>query len=126
MRMLLAATIRARCSAAERSCISAYSGTMKKPPNRPSPNRSNSTRRVPGACSSSVKASGAGGGMSGEAKARSRPNTVRPMEPSGTRPISTSLPDSRSQSIEPAPMPRVKMPSNRVTPLSVPPSTSLA
>ena len=99
---------------------------MKKPPNSPMANRSNSTRQVAGNASKAVIDKGSGGKAAGEAHARSRANSEMPMEPKGTSPISTCLDDSRSHSSEPQPMPSVKTPSSRVTLVSVPPSTSLA
>ena len=62
----------------------------------------------------------------GEAKYMSSPNSVRPIEPKGTRPISTRLPDMRSHNSEPRPMPTVKVASSSVTDDSPPPSTFLA
>ena len=48
------------------------------------------------------------------AKYRSIANSVRPIEPNGTRPISTLRPDSRSHSSEPTPMPTEKIASSSV------------
>ena len=81
---------------------------------------------MPGANSSGSIDSGVAGSTLGEAKARSRPKTVRPIEPKGTSPISTCRAESRSQSSEPMPMPSVNTPSSRVTLVSVPPSTFFA
>ena len=57
------------------------------------------------------------------ASQRSTANSVRPMEPKGTRPISTLRPDMRSHSSEPAPMPIEKRASSSVNTCSSPPST---
>jgi hypothetical protein len=54
------------------------------------------------------------------------PNSVSPMAPNGTRPISTLPPDSFSQASEPAPTPTEKTASSRMNTPSPPPSTSLA
>ena len=100
---------------------------MKKPPNTPSAKRSKSTRQTPGTASRLPSASGAStGALAGEAKNRSMPNSVSPIDPNGTSPISTCLPDNRSQSIEPRPIPTVKIASSNVTNVSSPPSTFLA
>ena len=48
-----------------------------------------------------------------------------PIEPKGTRPISTLWPERRSQRSEPIAMPTEKTASSSVTTLSFPPSTSL-
>ena len=59
------------------------------------------------------------------AKYRSIANTVMPIEPNGTRPISTLCPDSRSHSSEPTPMPIENSASSSVYDmLGSPPSTS--
>ncbi|MCY1227163.1 hypothetical protein D9M72_394250 [compost metagenome] len=60
------------------------------------------------------------------AKYRSTANTVMPIEPNGTRPISTWRPDKRSHSSEPVPMPSENTASSSVTTFWSPPSTSLA
>ncbi len=57
---------------------------------------------------------------------RSTANTVMPIEPKGTRPISTLWPDRRSQSSEPTPMPIENTASSSVTTPWSPPSVSLA
>ena len=54
------------------------------------------------------------------------PNTVRPIEPNGTRPISTLWPESRSQASEPTPTPTEKVASSALTVVSEPPSTFFA
>ena len=125
-KMLLAAMTRARWTAAERSWIKAYRGTMKKPPKRPVAKRANKICHVPGVARSSATPSGIADGWDGEAKASSRAKSVRPPAPKGTRPISTWPADRRSHSREPMPIPSVKVPSSIVTLVSLPPSTSLA
>ncbi|MNL23892.1 hypothetical protein D3C87_1453020 [compost metagenome] len=60
------------------------------------------------------------------ARYRSTANTVMPMEPNGTRPISTVRPDSRSHSRDPTPMPIENIASSSVTTFWSPPSTSRA
>ncbi len=52
---------------------------------------------------------------SGYAKYRSSANSVMPIEPNGTRPISTLWPDSRSHSSDPTPMPIENTASSSVT-----------
>src|SRR6185312_10965353 len=52
--------------------------------------------------------------------------SVMPMEPKGTRPISTFRPESRSQASEPTPMPMENVASRIVTIVSSPRSTSRA
>ena len=54
------------------------------------------------------------------------PNSDRPNEPNGTRPISTLCPLIRSQSIEPSAMPTENTVRISVTTLSSPCSSSLA
>jgi hypothetical protein len=102
LRMLLAAMIRARCSGALRNWIRAYSGTMKKPSEEAE--RKQVEEHPPGIVQgeqSGQRQRRAAGSSVGEAKARSMPKSVRPIEPKGTRPISTCPADSRSQSSEP-------------------------
>ena len=72
-----------------------------------------------------IAPSGEGEGTAGEAKARSRANSVMPIEPSGTRPSSTRRAESFSHSSEPTPMPKVNVASSRVTAVSLPPRTFL-
>ena len=60
------------------------------------------------------------------AKYKSIPNKLIPIDPNGTKPISTLLPDRRSQSKEPIAIPIENVPSSKVTTLSLPPITSLA
>lgn len=64
-------------------------------------------------------ASGAAAGNAVGGAKRSCANSVSPIDPNGTSPISTSLPESRSQSIEPSPMPTVKIASSSVTGVAV-------
>ena len=99
---------------------------MKKLPNRLMAKRSISTCSVDGSASKASVGKGCEGAEAGEANARSRPNAVSPIDPKGTRPISTCLADRRSQSSEPRPIPSVKTPSSRVTLDSLPPSTFFA
>lgn len=65
-------------------------------------------------------------GMPPECHHSSRPNTVRPKEPKGTRPISTLRPESFSQSIEPRAIPTENTVRIRVTTVSSPCIHSLA
>ena len=97
---------------------------MKKPPKMPISARSSSTRQVEADCSR-ASAPRPAAGVAGEAKARSSANSVRPIEPSGTKPSSMRFAESFSQSSEPTPMPKVKVASSSVTAVSLPPSTSL-
>ena len=53
------------------------------------------------------------------------PNTVSPIEPNGTRPISTLRPDMRSHSSDPVPMPMENSVSSSVTTCSLPPRFTL-
>ena len=66
------------------------------------------------------------GVMPFEAKNRSAANTVMPMAPNGTRPISTRCPDIFSHSTEPRPMPTENVANSKVTTCSLPDRTSLA
>ena len=65
-------------------------------------------------------------GICPECHHSSRPNTVRPKEPKGTRPISTLRPESFSHSIEPKAMPTENTVRISVTTVSSPYSHSLA
>src|SRR5579871_3851532 len=60
------------------------------------------------------------------AKYRSIAKTDMPIEPNGTRPISTLCPESFSHIREPMPMPTENTASSNVTTFSSPESTSLA
>ena len=68
----------------------------------------------------------AGAASPREAKYRSMANTLMPIAPSGTSPISTCRRDSTSQSSEPMPMPTEKTTSSSDATCSSPCSTSLA
>jgi hypothetical protein len=63
--------------------------------------------------------------MAGVAKYKSTANTVSPIEPNGTRPISTLRPDRRSHNSEPMPTPAENITNSTVTTSSLPPRTSL-
>ncbi|MCY1466125.1 hypothetical protein D9M71_843720 [compost metagenome] len=65
-------------------------------------------------------------GKSPECHQSRMPKTLRPIEPNGTRPISTFFPESFSQSIEPSAMPTENTVRISVTTLSSPCSNSLA
>src|SRR4051812_1866979 len=58
-----------------------------------------------------------------EAKYKSIPNAVMPIDPNGTRPISTFRPESFSQSSDPVPMPIENTARSRVTTFSSRPRT---
>ena len=126
LRMLLAATMRATCERSARDWISAYSGTEYSPAERASSARSATIRQAPGAARNCASVPLAIGAKAAEARNRSMANTVMPIEPSGTRPISTRRRDSFSQASEPAPMPSENTASRKVTTPSPPPRTSRA
>jgi hypothetical protein len=65
-------------------------------------------------------------GIPPECHHSSKPNTVRPNEPNGTRPISTLRPDSFSHSIEPSAIPTENTVRISVTTVSSPCIHSLA
>ena len=90
LRILFAAMMRARCVGWLRNWISAYMGTLYRPANRLSSSRSPITRQCAATFKNSAALSGDETSCSPrEAKYRSMANTLMPMAPSGTRPIST-------------------------------------
>ena len=123
LRMLFAAITRERCDGAVRVWISANSGTMKKPEKIAMPPRSNSTRHAPSCARNSRHGIADVAAAAGHAKYRSTPNSVMPIEPNGTRPISTLCPDSFSHSSEPTATPMEKTVSSSVNTVGSPPST---
>jgi hypothetical protein len=96
---------------------------MNKPPNSPIVASAAATGQcaAKSACQPICAA-----GVSGVAAHITASAAVRPMEPSGTRPISTVCRDSLSHRSEPAPTPTENTASSKVTTDSSPPSTSLA
>src|SRR5207245_4817641 len=66
------------------------------------------------------------GGSARDAKYKSMENTLMPIAPSGTRPISTCRFDSTSHSSEPMPMPTENTTSKSDATCSLPLSTSFA
>ncbi len=118
--------MRARCVGALRNWISAYMGTLYRPANRLSSSRSAITRQCAGCARKLPSVCPACGGSPREAKYKSTANTVMPMAPSGTRPISTWWREKRSHSSAPAPMPTENTTSSSEATCSLPCSTSLA
>ena len=88
--------------------------------------RSATTRQCPGSARNSATPAWPVASMKRVANHRSMANTVRPIEPNGTRPSSTLRPDRRSQSSDPTPMPIENSASSSVTTCSSPPSTFFA
>ena len=103
--MFTAANTRDISDAGVRLCISANSGTTKKPVNRPMPSRSTMMRTLPGWSRKPAMSSPPTGAAPERAKYRSSRNALIPNAPSGTSPISTVRADSFSHSSEPAPVP---------------------
>ena len=126
-RMLLQAMMRARWLSALRDRINAYSGTMNRPPNTPISAQSSATSQPPLArnCFQETTAAPAAC-ASGCSKYRSSRHTVMPIDPSGTRPISTLWPESLSQASEPSAVPMENAASSSVYTVLSPPSTSFA
>ena len=137
--MLLALMMRDWRSGAVRSCTNAYSGTMNRPPKNPSSAMSARMRAPPWACKNSVQpnrarppaasALGIAAGSAAEKcaadNARSAVNNDKPIEPTGTSPISTLCPDKRSHITAPSATPMEKTASRLVTTVVSPRSTSL-
>ena len=89
--MLLAPMTRDSACGGARSCTTAYSGTAYRPPNRPRPARSTSSRSACG-CPRNAPTPGARAPPAAARPAPDRARTaVSPMEPNGTSPISTLL-----------------------------------
>ena len=126
LRMLFAAMMRARCVGCARSWISAYIGTEYRPANSDSSARSAMTRQCAARARNCPTVSVAEAGRPRAAKKRSTANTVMPMAPSGTRPMSTCRRDSISHSREPVAMPTENTTSSKAATCSLPCSTSLA
>ena len=127
-RMLLAAMIRERCDGLASAPGSARrAARCRSRRTAPISTRSAATRQCAGLGEERRRArraeSRAGPRL---ASHRSSANSVRPIEPNGTRPSSTLRPDSRSHSSEPTPMPTENSASRNVTTCSSPPRTSLA
>ena len=123
-RMLLAPMMRDRVCGRARCCTVAFKGTTKNPPNMPMAARSNKVRHAPSSCrNAATPATGAVG--CGDANTQSSANTVSPMEPKGTRPISTLRPESRSHNSDPTATPTENPTMVSVTSDSEPCSTVL-
>ena len=125
-RMLLAAMMRARCEAGLRSWISAYIGTLNRPTNSDSRPRSAMTRQCAGCAKNCDSVISGPSGNARDAKYRSTANTLMPMAPSGTRPISTWRRLSTSHSSAPMPTPTENTTSSIEATRSSPCSTSFA
>jgi len=93
----------------------------------PSSNKARSAQGTPGVVSTVLRGkvlTMAGG--AGEASAMRIPNRLMPIPPRGTSQSAKRCRERRSQSREPQPMPMVNIASNRVTEVSLPPSTCRA
>src|SRR5215831_800910 len=125
-RMLLQAIMRARWLSALRDRISAYSGTMNRPPDTPTSVQSSAMRQPPEARNAVQLRPVTAELAPGCAWSRCSSAAVMPMEPSGTSPISTLCPDNRSQAREPSAVPIENDASSSVYTVLSPPRTSLA
>ncbi len=101
-------------------------GTLYRPANRLSSARSSITRQCAPWSKKADKPMISAAGRPRDAKYRSIENTLMPMAPSGTRPISTWRRESTSHSSDPMPMPIENTTSRSEATCSLPCSTSLA